>query len=186
MLSLIEHLTIDFPSHFILSIIDVYRDTAFRNTLIFPSAITRILRHFSVPFPVSDHFHVICAINAATVKRSEVQFGSRRSDTAAPPTPSAPSTSTPSTSAGGVTLDVIIAQLQHMDACLDTLSTELFQVNTYVGRIARRQAHLGGFVESPSPPPTASETSEDDDNSNDDDDDKDGDASSFSTNKMST
>ena len=87
LLSLIEHLTIDFPSHFILSIIDVYRDTAFRNTLIFPSAITRILRHFSVPFPVSDHFHVICAINAATVKRSEVQFGSRRSDTAAPPTP---------------------------------------------------------------------------------------------------
>ena len=64
-------------------------------------------------------------------------------------------------------MDVIIAQLQRMDACLDTLSTELFQVNTYVGRIARRQAHLGGFVESPSPPPTASETSEDNDNSND-------------------
>ena len=177
MLSLLEHLTIDFPSHFILSIIDVYRDTAFRNTLIFPSAITRILRHFSVPFPVSDHFHVICAINAATVKRSEVQFGSRRSDTAAPPTPSTPSTSTPSTSAGGVTLDVIIAQLQRMDACLDTLSTELFQVNTYVGRIARRQAHLGGFVESPSPPPKASK---------DDDDDEDGDASSSSTDEMST
>ena len=59
-------------------------------------------------------------------------------------------------------------------------------MNTCVGRIARRQAHLGGFMESPSPPPTASETSEDDDNSNDDDDDEDGDASSFSTNKMST
>ena len=28
LLSLLEHLTIDFPSHFILSIIDVYRDTA--------------------------------------------------------------------------------------------------------------------------------------------------------------
>ena len=83
-------------------------------------------------------------------------------------------------------MDVIIAQLQRMDARLDALSTELFQVNTYVGRIARRQAHLGGFVESSSPPPTASETSEDDDNSNDDDDDKDGDASSFSSNKMST
>ena len=73
-----------------------------------------------------------------------------------------------------------------MDARLDTLSTELYQVNTRVGRIARRQAHLGGFMESPSPPPTASKTSEDDDNSNDDDDDEDGDASSFSTNKMST
>ena len=49
-LSLLEHLTIDFPSHFILFIIDVYRDTTTHDKLIFPSAITRILRHFSVPF----------------------------------------------------------------------------------------------------------------------------------------
>ena len=41
--SLLEHLTIDFPSHFILSILDVYRDTATRDKLIFPSAITWIL-----------------------------------------------------------------------------------------------------------------------------------------------
>ena len=60
-----------------------------------------------------------------------------------------------------------------MDARLDTLSTELYQVNTRVGRIARRQAHLGGFVESPSLPLEASETFEDDDDSNDDDDDED-------------
>ena len=73
-----------------------------------------------------------------------------------------------------------------MDARLDTLSTELYQVNTRVGRIARRQAHLGGFVESPSPPPEASETFEDDDDSNDDDDDEDGDAISSGSNKMST
>ena len=39
-LSLLGHLTIDFPSHFILSIIDVYRDTVTRDKLIFPSAIT--------------------------------------------------------------------------------------------------------------------------------------------------
>ena len=71
LLSLLEHLTIDFPSHFILSIIDVHRDTATRDKLIFPSTITRILHHFSVPFPVFDHFHVMCAINATTVKRSE-------------------------------------------------------------------------------------------------------------------
>ena len=71
LLSLLEHLTIDFPSHFILSIIDVHRDTATRDRLIFPSTITRILRHFSVPFPMFDHFHVMCAINATTVKRSE-------------------------------------------------------------------------------------------------------------------
>ena len=78
---------------------------------------------------------------------------------------------------GGVSLDAIMAQLQRMDAHLNTLSTELYQVNTHVGRIARRQAHLGGFVESSSPPHKASKTSKDDDNSNDDDDDEDGDAS---------
>ena len=42
-------------------------------------------------------------------------------------------------------------------------------MNTCVGRIARWQAHLGGFVESPSPPP---EASEDDDNSDNDNDDE--------------
>ena len=68
LLSLLEHLTIDFPSHFILSIVDVYRDSASCDKPIFPSAITRILRHFSVPFPVSNHFHVMCAIDATTVK----------------------------------------------------------------------------------------------------------------------
>ena len=65
LLSLLEHLTIDFPSHIILSIIEVYRDTATRDKLIFPSAITRILRHFSIPFIVSEQFHVMCAIDAA-------------------------------------------------------------------------------------------------------------------------
>ena len=77
LLSLLEHLTIDFPSHFILSIIDVHLDFASRNKLIFPSAITRILRHFSVPFPLSDHFSIMCAIDYTTVKPSEAQFWSR-------------------------------------------------------------------------------------------------------------
>ena len=36
--SLLEHLTIDFLSHFILSIIDVHLDAASRDKLIFPSA----------------------------------------------------------------------------------------------------------------------------------------------------
>ena len=74
-------------------------------------------------------------------------------------------------------------QFQSIDAHLGTLSTELYQVNTHVGRIARWQAHLGGFVESPFPP---SKASEDDVDSDDDDDDEDGDASSSSTNEMST
>ena len=38
LLSLLEHLTIDFLSHFILSIIDVHLDAASRDKLIFPSA----------------------------------------------------------------------------------------------------------------------------------------------------
>ena len=71
LLSLLEHLTIDFSSHFILSIIDVHLDSASRDKLIFPSAITRILCHFSVPFPSSDHFSIMCSIDYATVKRSE-------------------------------------------------------------------------------------------------------------------
>ena len=71
LLPLLEHLTIDFPSHFILSIIDVHLDLASRDKLIFPSTITRILRHFSIHFPSSDHFTVMCAIDYATVKRSE-------------------------------------------------------------------------------------------------------------------
>ena len=77
LLSLLEYLTIDFPSHFILSITDVHLDSASHDKLIFSSAITRILCHFSVPFPLSDHFTFLCAIDAATVKRSEAQFRSR-------------------------------------------------------------------------------------------------------------
>ena len=66
------------------------------------------------------------AIDAATVKRSEAQFRSRQSGSVAPPTPLAPSTSAPATLTGGVTLDMIMAQLQHMDARLDTLSIEFY------------------------------------------------------------
>ena len=76
LLSLLKHLTIDFPSHFILSIIDVHLDLTSHNKLIFPSAITRILRHFFVPFPSSDQFTVMCAIDYVTVKCSEAQFRS--------------------------------------------------------------------------------------------------------------
>ena len=69
----------------------------------------------------------------------------------------APSTSTPSSFASGMTLEAVMVQLQRMDARLDTLPTKMYQVNTCAGRIARRQARLGGFVESPFPSPKASE-----------------------------
>ena len=61
LLSLLEDISIDL-SHFILSLIDVYRDTATRDKLIFPSAITQILRYFYVPFLVSSYFSVMGAI----------------------------------------------------------------------------------------------------------------------------
>ena len=83
-----------------------------------------------------------------------------------------------------------MAQLQRMDARLDTLSTELYQVNVCVGRIARLQVAMGGYAPEaslPPPPPVASESEDDDDDDGDDDDasnDDDGDASS--TDEMST
>ena len=85
-----------------------------------------------------------------------------------------------------------MVQLQHMDARLDTLSRELYQVNIRVGRLARRQAAMGGFAPepTPSPPhPVASDSDAEDDDDDDDSDDDDasnddGDASS--TDEMST
>ena len=194
--SLLKHLTIDFPSHFILSIIDVHRDLASCDKLIFPSAITRILRHFSIPFPASNHFFYMCVIDATIVKWSEAQFRLRQSRPAVPSSRSAlsrsaPSTSAPSSSMGNVTLEDIMTQLQRMDARLDTLSTELYQVNVHVGHITRQQAIIGGFTLEASPPPplVASEAEDDDDDDDDDDgdtfDDDDGDASSSDTDEMS-
>ena len=78
-----------------------------------------------------------------------------------------------------------MVQLQCMDACLDTLSTEMYQVNVRIGRIARRQATMGGFAPeaTPLPPPPVASNSEDEDNDDSDDDnasnDADGDASSI-------
>ena len=83
-----------------------------------------------------------------------------------------------------------MAQLQCMDAHLDTISMELYQVNVRVGRIARRQMTMGGYTPKASPPPPlpmASDSKDEDDDDGDDDDasdDDDGDVSS--TDEMST
>ena len=80
-----------------------------------------------------------------------------------------------------------MAQLQCMDARLDTLFTKLYQVNVRVGRIARWQKTMGGFAHepTPSPPhPVASDFDDDDDGDDNDASDDDGDASS--TDEMST
>ena len=127
LLSFLEDISIDFPSHFILSLIDVYRDTTTRDKLIFLSAVTQILRHFSISFLKSPHFTVMSAIDAATIRRSEAQLRPRRPriETTTSPASTTPSTSAPSSFASGVTLEAIMAQLVRMDARLDTLNDEL-------------------------------------------------------------
>ena len=69
-----------------------------------------------------------------------------------------------------------------MDARLDTLSDELCQVTTCVGRIARRQARISGFATflTPSPSLKASE----DEDTVDGNDDQDEDASSSNDEEM--
>ena len=97
---------------------------------------------------------------------------------------SVPSTSIPSSSSSsGVMLEAVTTQLKRMDAHLDTLTIELYQVNTRVSRITRRQARMGGFAASPSP--EAFEDEDDDDGfGGDDDDDKDVNASSSGDEEM--
>ena len=81
-----------------------------------------------------------------------------------------------------------------MDARLDTLSTELNQVNVRVGRIVRWQVAMGDFAPKPtlSPPhPVASDSDakdddDDDDDDGDDDDASDDDGDASSTDEMST
>ena len=109
LLSLLEHLTIDFHSHFILSIIDVYLDLASHDKLIFPSTITRTLHHFSIPFPSFDHFTIMCAFDYAAIKCSEAQLRLQQSDSATPSSHSTPSTSSPPSSSGDVSLGDIMA-----------------------------------------------------------------------------
>ena len=57
-----------------------------------------------------------------------------------------------------------------MDAHLDTLSIELYQVNIRVNRISRWQAIIGGFALEafPQPPPVASDSEAKDDGDDDD------------------
>ena len=71
-----------------------------------------------------------------------------------------------------------------MDARLDTLNDELCHVNTRVGRIAQRQAVMGGFAESLSPSPQASKDEGDVDGSGGDDADKDDGASTSGDKEM--
>ena len=84
-----------------------------------------------------------------------------------------------------------MVQLQHMDARLDTLSMELYQVNVRVGRIAQRQVTMGSFAPEPTPSPPLpvacdSYAEDDDDDDGDDDDTSDDDGDASCTDEMST
>ena len=81
MLSLIEDLSIDFLSYFILSFINVYKDTTTPDKLIFPFTITRIICHASVSYLESAHFTVMGAIGVASVRRSKAQLRPKRPQT---------------------------------------------------------------------------------------------------------
>ena len=101
LLSLIEGLSIDFPSHMIVSILDCYQDTATRDKLIFPSAITRILTHMHVTIPLSPFLYVMGAIIKESIWRSAAQLVAKRPHvkmTDAAPTSRPFSSSAPSSS----------------------------------------------------------------------------------------
>ena len=82
-----------------------------------------------------------------------------------------------------------MTQLQRMDARLDTLSIELYQVNVCVDRIAQWQATMGGFAPEPTPSPphlVASDSNAEDDDDGDDNDASDDDGDANSTDEMFT
>ena len=84
-----------------------------------------------------------------------------------------------------------MAQLQRMNARLDTISMKLYQVNVRVGHIARWQATMGSFAPEPTPSPphpiaSNSDAEDDDDNDGDDDDTSDDDGDASSIDEMST
>ena len=83
-----------------------------------------------------------------------------------------------------------MAQLQRMDARLDTLFTKLYQMNIRLGCITWRQAIMGGFALEASPPPplVAFDSKDEDDDDGDDDDasDDDDDGDAISTDEMFT
>ena len=72
--SLLEGFFIYFPSQMIISIIDIYQDTATCDKLIFPSGIIHILTHMHVPIPSSLFFSIIGAINWEFMWRRAVQL----------------------------------------------------------------------------------------------------------------
>ena len=125
--------------------IDIYRDTATGDKLIFPSVITCILTHLHVTIPSSPLFYTMSAISKESIRRSDELVAKRPY---VEPTPSLqdevafcaakdvtytsqPSFWSASSSSSGVkaSLAAIMDQLQHMPAdfgsCLNQISDEM-------------------------------------------------------------
>ena len=182
LLSLMEDLSIDFASHMIVSMIYCYQDTATRDKFIFPSAITCILSHMHVTIPLSSPFNIMGAISKESIRRSDAQLVPKqprvKEDAALTPCLSSSSTLSSSSSRVEASVAAIIDQLQHMRADfgshLNHISNEMCQMNTRIGRIARRQSYLGNFAPSPSP-----ELADDSSLDGGDDDDEDASGSKY-------
>ena len=136
LLSLMEGISIKFPSHVIVSILDCYQDTATCDELIFLSAITRILTHTHVTIPPSPLFHVMGAISKVSIQRSATQLATKRPHVETTDAASTAPTSRPfsssalsSSSRADVFLVDIMEQLQRMLANfgshLDPLSNKM-------------------------------------------------------------
>ena len=70
LVSLLEGLSIDFPSHMIVSMIHINQDKL-HNKLIFLSAVTRILTHLHIPIPSTSLVSCIGAISKESIRRSD-------------------------------------------------------------------------------------------------------------------
>ena len=153
LLSLMEGLSINFPSHMIVSILDYYQKIATRDKFIFPSVITRILTHMHITIPHSPFFHVMGAISKESIQRSAAQLATKWP--CMETTNATSSLSTPSSSSrADVPLADIMKQLQHIRANfgshLDHLFDEMCQMTTMIGCITCHQSRLGSFAPSPS------------------------------------
>ena len=143
--SLLEGFFIDFPSHMIISMIDIYRDTTTCDKLIFLLAITHILTHMHVPIPYSPFFSIMGAISQESMRMSATQLVAKTKQPHEESTPtqqeeaniraaedatyaSPPSsTSTPSSSSGiEASLAAIMDQLQLMRADFGSHLDHLF------------------------------------------------------------
>ena len=140
--SLLEGLSMDFPSHVIVSMIDIYQDTTTCDKLIFPSAITCILTHMHVPIPFAPLFSTMGVICRESMQRSAAQLVAKAKRPHVESTPtqweetniqavedaaytSRPSSSSAPSSSFGVeaSLTAILDQLQQMCADLVVVST---------------------------------------------------------------